>query len=118
MKSKKMRIGQGFDAHRLAVGRPLVLGGVAIPFDRGLEGHSDGDVLLHAVASALLGALGQGDLGTRWRLAATGCRGSTASWATQPWISISLRMCSGELVPPKPCARSTWQQRGRGSASC
>ena len=58
-----MRIGQGFDAHRLVEGRPLVLGGVTIAHDRGLEGHSDGDVLLHAVADALLGALGQGDLG-------------------------------------------------------
>ncbi len=58
-----MRIGHGFDAHRLVSGTPLRLGGVEIPFDRGLEGHSDGDVLLHAIASALLGALGQGDLG-------------------------------------------------------
>ncbi|MBW2231392.1 MAG: 2-C-methyl-D-erythritol 2,4-cyclodiphosphate synthase [Deltaproteobacteria bacterium] len=58
-----MRIGQGFDAHRLVAGRPLVLAGVAIPHDRGLEGHSDGDVVLHAVASALFGALGEGDLG-------------------------------------------------------
>jgi len=58
-----VRIGQGFDAHRLVAGRPLRLGGVEIPHARGLEGHSDGDVLLHAVASALLGALGEGDLG-------------------------------------------------------
>ncbi len=58
-----MRIGQGVDAHRLVAGRPLVLGGLTIPFERGLEGHSDGDVLLHAVASALLGALGRGGLG-------------------------------------------------------
>lgn len=58
-----MRIGNGIDAHRLVAGRPLRLGGVEIPFDRGLEGHSDGDVLLHATASALLGALGAGDLG-------------------------------------------------------
>jgi len=58
-----VRIGQGFDAHRLVPGRPLVLGGIPIPSERGLEGHSDGDVLLHAVASALLGALGEGDLG-------------------------------------------------------
>jgi len=58
-----LRIGQGFDAHRLVPGRPLVLGGVTLPFERGLEGHSDGDVLLHALASALLGALGEGDLG-------------------------------------------------------
>ena len=58
-----MRIGQGFDAHRLVPGRPLWLGGVEVPFERGLEGYSDGDVLLHALASALLGALGVGDLG-------------------------------------------------------
>ena len=68
------RVGQGFDAHRLAAGRPLRLGGVEIPHDRGLAGHSDGDVLLHAIARALLGALGAGDLGQhfpssdeRWR---------------------------------------------------
>ena len=61
-----MRIGQGVDAHRLVPGRPLRLGGVEIPSERGLEGHSDGDVLLHAVASALLGALGDGDLGTHF----------------------------------------------------
>ena len=58
-----MRIGQGLDAHPLVFGRPLFIGGVEIPFERGLEGHSDGDVLLHAVASALIGALGDGDLG-------------------------------------------------------
>ena len=58
-----MRIGQGVDAHVLVAGRPLRLGGVDVPHDRGLEGHSDGDVLLHAIASALLGALGDGDLG-------------------------------------------------------
>jgi len=57
------RIGQGFDAHRLIPGRPLVVGGVSIPYERGLEGHSDGDVLLHAIANALLGAVGAGDLG-------------------------------------------------------
>ena len=58
-----MRIGQGFDVHALAAGRRLVLGGVAIPHERGLEGHSDADVLLHAIADALLGAAALGDLG-------------------------------------------------------
>lgn len=58
-----VRVGQGFDAHELVAGRPLRLGGVTVPYERGLEGHSDGDVLLHAVANALLGALGEGDLG-------------------------------------------------------
>ena len=58
-----MRIGHGFDVHRLVAGRPLRLGGIEVPHDRGLEGHSDGDALLHAVSSAILGALGEGDLG-------------------------------------------------------
>ena len=58
-----MRIGTGFDAHRLVYGRRLVLGGVEIPFEKGLLGHSDADVLVHAVCDALLGALGMGDIG-------------------------------------------------------
>ncbi len=58
-----MRVGQGYDSHRLVPGRPLMLAGERIPNDRGLEGHSDGDVVLHAVADAILGALGEGDLG-------------------------------------------------------
>jgi len=58
-----MRIGQGFDVHALAAGRKLVIGGVHIPHDKGLDGHSDADVLLHAVCDALLGAAAQGDIG-------------------------------------------------------
>jgi 2-C-methyl-D-erythritol 2,4-cyclodiphosphate synthase len=58
-----MRIGQGFDAHALVAGRRLVLGGVTIPHARGLAGHSDADVLLHAVCDALLGAAALGDIG-------------------------------------------------------
>jgi 2-C-methyl-D-erythritol 2,4-cyclodiphosphate synthase len=58
------RVGIGYDSHRFAEGRPLVLGGVEVPHDRGLEGHSDADVLTHAVIDALLGAAGLGDLGT------------------------------------------------------
>lgn len=61
-----MRIGFGFDVHRLVPGRPLVLGGVEIPFERGLEGHSDADVLVHAVMDALLGAVGLSDIGERF----------------------------------------------------
>ena len=57
------RIGQGFDVHALVAGRRLVLGGVDIPFERGLEGHSDADVLIHAVIDALLGAAALGDIG-------------------------------------------------------
>lgn len=58
-----MRIGHGYDVHRLTAGRKLILGGVEIPFELGLEGHSDADVLLHAVMDALLGAAGLGDIG-------------------------------------------------------
>ena len=60
------RIGQGYDVHRLIEGRPLVLGGEVIPFDRGLDGFSDADVLLHALGDALLGAAGLGDLGSHF----------------------------------------------------
>ena len=63
---KGLGIGHGFDVHRFAAGRALRLGGIEVPHDRGLVGHSDGDVLLHAVASALLGAAGQGDLGAHF----------------------------------------------------
>ena len=58
-----MRIGIGYDVHQLVTGRKLVLGGVAIPFEKGLFGHSDADVLIHAVCDALLGAAGLGDIG-------------------------------------------------------
>lgn len=58
-----LRIGQGYDVHRLKPGRRLVLGGEEIPFERGLDGHSDADVLLHALTDAVLGAAGLGDLG-------------------------------------------------------
>ncbi|MEO8344206.1 MAG: 2-C-methyl-D-erythritol 2,4-cyclodiphosphate synthase [Betaproteobacteria bacterium] len=58
-----MRIGNGFDVHALVAGRPLTLGGVSIPHERGLAGHSDADVLLHAIADAILGALALGDIG-------------------------------------------------------
>ncbi|ASS97760.1 MULTISPECIES: 2-C-methyl-D-erythritol 2,4-cyclodiphosphate synthase [Geobacillus] len=57
------RIGQGFDVHQLVEGRPLIIGGVTIPYEKGLLGHSDADVLLHAVADACLGAIGAGDIG-------------------------------------------------------
>jgi 2-C-methyl-D-erythritol 2,4-cyclodiphosphate synthase len=61
-----IRVGHGFDAHRLAAGRRLVLGGVTIPSERGALGHSDADVLAHALCDALLGAAGLGDLGERF----------------------------------------------------
>ncbi|WP_066072239.1 2-C-methyl-D-erythritol 2,4-cyclodiphosphate synthase [Neobacillus soli] len=57
------RIGQGFDVHQLAEGRPLIIGGITIPYELGLLGHSDADVLLHTVSDACLGAIGEGDIG-------------------------------------------------------
>jgi 2-C-methyl-D-erythritol 2,4-cyclodiphosphate synthase len=71
---RELRIGNGYDVHRLERGVPLVLGGVALPYERGLRAHSDGDALAHAIGDAILGALGLGDLGrhfpdsdSRWR---------------------------------------------------
>lgn len=61
-----MRIGQGYDVHALVPGRKLIIGGVDIPYERGLVGHSDADVLLHAICDALLGAAGLGDIGTHF----------------------------------------------------
>lgn len=58
-----IRIGQGFDVHQLVEGRPLILGGVTIPYEKGLLGHSDADVLLHTITDAILGALALGDIG-------------------------------------------------------
>jgi len=58
-----IRIGQGFDVHKFEAGRPLILGGVLIPHDKGLAGHSDADVLLHTITDAALGAIGEGDIG-------------------------------------------------------
>lgn len=76
MTQPQMRIGQGWDVHALVPGRPLIIGGVAVPFHLGLLGHSDADVLLHAIIDAMLGAAGLGDIGThfpdtdaRWKIA-------------------------------------------------
>jgi 2-C-methyl-D-erythritol 2,4-cyclodiphosphate synthase len=63
MSGLNLRVGEGWDTHRLVEGRPLVLGGVTIPHDKGLLGHSDADALLHAITDALLGAAGLGDIG-------------------------------------------------------
>lgn len=74
----RYRVGSGLDAHRLVDGRPLMLGGVKVLYERGLEGHSDGDCVLHALCDALLGAAGEGDMGQhfpssdpRWKGAAS-----------------------------------------------
>ena len=62
-----IKVGQGFDVHQLVSGRKCIIGGVEIPFDKGLDGHSDADVLLHAISDALLGAAGLGDIGKHFQ---------------------------------------------------
>jgi len=66
MKNFNFRIGHGIDIHSFTFGKPLILGGVNIPFEKGLEGHSDADVVIHAIIDALLGAAGLGDIGTHF----------------------------------------------------
>ena len=80
------RVGIGYDVHQLVTGRKLILGGVELVHTKGLEGHSDADVLMHAICDAVLGAIGQGDIGTffpntdpKWRGAASRVARSTAT---------------------------------------
>jgi len=73
---KKMRVGQGFDVHALVTGRALIIGGVTIPYEKGLDGHSDADVLLHAVCDALLGAAALGDIGRHFPDTDSGYKGA------------------------------------------
>ena len=80
-----IRIGHGYDAHRLTEGRDLILGGVTIPFDRGLLGHSDADVLLHALSDAILGALALGDIGHLFP--------DTADWTKDMSSMLILEEC-------------------------
>ena len=97
MTERGLRIGHGIDAHRYVPGRPLMLGGVRVPYDQGLLGHSDGDAVAHALADAILGAAGLGDMGRhfpssdpQWKdsagvdfLAAVAQKILTAGWAVQ-----------------------------------
>ena len=82
------RVGCGYDAHRLVEGRPLLLAGVPVPSARGLAGHSDGDVLAHAVADALLGALGAGDLGTYFPSSDERWRGASGAEIVAPVLAL------------------------------
>jgi 2-C-methyl-D-erythritol 2,4-cyclodiphosphate synthase len=94
-----LRVGQGVDAHPLVAGRPLVLGGVTVPFERGLDGHSDGDVVAHAACDAVLGAAGLPDLGQhfpsddrRWKDASSLelCRTVAELVAGAGWRPVNL----------------------------
>jgi len=86
-----MKIGIGYDAHRLVEGRPLILGGVCVPHKTGLQGHSDADVLAHAVIDALLGAAGLGDIGRHFPDTDVRYQGAD---------SLALLRCAGEKIAP------------------
>ena len=114
-----IRIGNGFDVHALVAGRPLVLGGVAIPHERGLAGHSDADVLLHAVCDAILGALALGDIGmhfpdtdARWKDADSRAllRHVAALAAAQGWrignLDVTVIAEAPKLAPHVPAMRA------------
>jgi 2-C-methyl-D-erythritol 2,4-cyclodiphosphate synthase len=94
MADMELRVGQGYDVHALVTGRPLILGGVTIPYERGLAGHSDADALLHAITDAILGAAALGDIGrmfpdtdARWKGADSRVllRGALAAVHTAGW---------------------------------
>jgi len=114
-----MRIGNGFDVHALAAGRRLVLGGVHVPHERGLAGHSDADVLLHAICDAILGALALGDLGAhfpdtdpRWKDADSRAllRHVAALSTAQGWrignVDATLIAQAPKLAPHVPAMRA------------
>ena len=91
-----IRVGIGYDSHRLVEGRKLILGLVEIPFERGLAGHSDGDVLSHAIADALLGAAGLGDMGRHFPDTDSAFRGASSTL----FLSKVLELLAGEGYRP------------------
>jgi 2-C-methyl-D-erythritol 2,4-cyclodiphosphate synthase len=91
------KVGFGYDIHRLEAGRKLVLGGIEIPFETGLLGHSDGDALVHAVIDALLGALGEGDIGTRFPDTDPRYEGARSSRLLEA-VAALVRARGGEIV--------------------
>jgi 2-C-methyl-D-erythritol 2,4-cyclodiphosphate synthase len=115
----KIRVGNGFDVHALVEGRPLILGGVIIPYARGLAGHSDADVLLHAVCDAILGALALGDIGKhfpdtdpRWKGADSRdlLRHVAALATTEGWtignLDVTIIAQAPRLAPHVPVMRA------------
>ncbi len=134
-RTSNMRIGHGYDVHRLVSGRPCIIGGVNIPFELGLDGHSDADVLTHAVMDSLLGALALGDIGkhfpiptraTRARTASRCCvtlprscakaAGSSAIWMRpyshrRPSSRRTFCRCARTLPPPSAARSSRFRSR-------
>ncbi len=122
MSTDDMRIGQGYDIHRLVEGRRLILGGVEISGEIGLDGHSDADVLAHAVGDALLGAIAAGDLGThfpsgdeRWR-DASGARLLTHIQALVDAAGFALGNADATLIAERPRLAAVLPQIRKGLA--
>jgi 2-C-methyl-D-erythritol 2,4-cyclodiphosphate synthase len=106
------KIGFGYDAHRLVKGRPLILGGVTIPFELGLDGHSDADVLIHAIIDAVIGGLGIGDIGTYFPdtdeqylgVSSVSLLTTVLSWVKREGLSINN--LDATVVAQRPILRS------------
>jgi 2-C-methyl-D-erythritol 2,4-cyclodiphosphate synthase len=89
--AQDFRVGQGFDAHRCVRGRKLILAGLEIPFSKGLLGHSDADVVLHALVNALLGAMGEGDIGSHFPDSEPRYKGVSSSYFLKETMKILRR---------------------------
>src|SRR3990172_1075988 len=120
-----MRVGTGYDSHRLVVDRKLILGGAEIPFDRGLMGHSDADVLTHAIIDALIGALGLGDIGRhfpdtddRWKDASSvGMLAHVLTLMQEKgfdlvWLDTTLVIEKPKIAPHIPAMKSALSKAG------
>lgn len=117
-----MRVGFGFDAHELVEGKPLILGGVRIDFSKGLRGHSDGDVVLHALSDALLGTCAAGDIGTHFRDDDKNTEGIDSrrilEFALQTAAGAKLRLHNVDLVLVADWPKlSGWYEKIRASVS-
>ncbi len=99
------RVGQGFDVHALVEGRPLIIGGVTIPHTHGLLGHSDADVLLHAITDALLGAAGLGDIGRHFPDTDPRSRAPTAACCCAKRWPGCARQAGRRSISTPPCTR-------------
>ncbi|HLC17059.1 MAG TPA: 2-C-methyl-D-erythritol 2,4-cyclodiphosphate synthase [Thermodesulfovibrionia bacterium] len=123
-----MRVGTGYDSHRLVVDRKLILGGAEIPFDRGLMGHSDADVLTHAIIDALIGALGLGDIGRhfpdtddRWKDASSvGMLAHVLTLMQEKgfdlvWLDTTLVIEKPKIAPHIPAMKSALSKAGINS---
>ena len=110
-----MRIGQGFDAHALKAGRRLVIGGVTIPHDKGLEGHSDADVLLHAICDALLGAAALGDIGKHFPDSDPRYRGIDSRKLLRETAALLEKTAGGWSILTRPSSRRSraWRRTFR-----